>query len=368
MKILLVCNKVKTYALGFKNEIEPLIELGHEVVWAADFSGFQGDTSVIPCSIRQINITSNPLSPSNIGAYKELNKILKEGSYDVVQCGTPIGGALARMAARKNRISHVIYEAHGFLFFKGAPLINRTLYKWQEFLMSRWTDTLITINDEDYSSAQKMKLKPGGKLFMIHGAGVEIGQNHCIESSKIRSELNLTENDFLMISAGILNKNKNNHVVIKAMSKLRNNRLHYLICGEGPEGERLKKMVQKHGLENNVHFLGFRTDVISLMKSSDLFVMPSYREGVPRSLLEAMDLGLPCIGSRTRGITELIGPGGGILCDPKSEKEYAEAIEKIMSNPNITEDMARINRLEAPKYSKEIVRSEYKAIYQEVLQ
>lgn len=367
MKILLVSNKVKTYALGFQNELEPLLELGHEVVWAADFSTFQGDLSVIPCETYQIDIRSNPLHPSNRKALKALKTILKERHFDVVQCSTPIGGALARIAAKKAKVAHVIYEAHGFLFFKGAPLINRTVYKWQEHLMSRWTDTFITINDEDYRAAQKMKLRKGGKLFMIHGAGVEIGQNADTVPAEIRQELGLSDDAFLIISAGILNKNKNNHVVIKALGKLNRPNVHYLICGEGGEEANLKALAKKCGIADQVHFLGFRTDVPALMKASDLFVMPSFREGVPRSLLEAMDMGLPCIGSRTRGITELIGPGGGILCNPKSATEYADAIERIYTHPELVAEMAEINKQEAPKYSKEIVRGEYTAIYKEVL-
>ena len=147
----MVTNKVKTYALGFQNVLETLKRLKHEVVWAADFSKFIGDKSVIPAIAEQISINTNPLNKSNIHAYKHLLEIIDEHHIEAVMCSTPIGGALARLAAKKKGIRPVLYEAHGFLFFKGAPLINRTVYKWEEQILAHYTDVLITITNEDYA-------------------------------------------------------------------------------------------------------------------------------------------------------------------------------------------------------------------------
>ena len=273
---------------------------------------------------------------------------------------------LARMAARKMKTPIVIYEAHGFLFFKGAPLINRTVYKFQEHLMSRWTDVLVTINDEDYRAAKKMKLRKGGKLFMIHGAGVEVGQSRECDRAAKRAEIGLPENAVAIVSAGILNKNKNNHVVIESLALLENKDVYYVICGEGDEEGALRALAQKNGVSDRVLFLGFRTDMKQIMLACDIFAMPSFREGVPRALLEAMDLGLPCIGTRTRGIRELIG-NDDLLCSPTSAKEYAKAIEFVINSPDGCRSIIERNVEEAKLYSKERVRAEYAAIYEEVL-
>lgn len=367
MKILLVSNKIKVYSLGYQNEVEPLLEAGHEILWAADFSSFVGNYKTdLPCEARQIDIRSNPLDKSNIKAYKQLLKIIREDKYDAVLCTTPIGGAVARLVAKKVKTPIVIYEAHGFLFFKGAPLINQTVYKLQEYIMSRWTDALVTINDEDYNAAKKMKLRKGGKLYMIHGAGVEVGQSNECDRTAIRQSIGLPQNATAIVSAGILNKNKNNHVIIKAMARIANENIYYVICGEGAEEANLKALAKKCGVENRVLFLGYRTDMKDIMCACDIFAMPSFREGVPRSLLEAMDLGLVCIGSETRGIRELIG-NEKLLCSPKSEKEFAAAIEYVLENPDECQNIIRRNREEAKLYSKEIVRSEYTRIFNEVL-
>ncbi len=365
MKVLLVTNKVKTYALGFHNVIEPLLNLGHQVVWAADFSGFAGDLCQIPCKTVQIPINSNPLRPKNLKALKILKQIIAEEKIEAVHCSTPIGGMLGRLAAKQTGIQKVIYAAHGFLFFKGAPLINRTVYQWQEQLMARWTDVLITITGEDLQAAKKFKLRSGKKPYLIHGAGVEIGKAVHADREQKREELGIPEDAFVMISAGFLNKNKNNRVLLEAMGKLQDPNLYYLICGEGEEQAHLKKLAAKYSLEDNVRFLGYRTDLAEMMESSDLFAMSSFREGVPRALLEAMDLGLPCIGSDTRGIRELLQKE--FLCRPADAQAFARVIRRLMDDALLREKTSKYNTEAVKPYSAEKVRRELTAIYQEVL-
>ena len=134
----MVTNKVKTYALGFQNIFAPLMQLGHKIIWAADFSQFVMDKSVIPCQTEQISINTNPLNSNNRKAHKQLLQIIDKYQIEGMLCSTPIGGALARLAAKKKGIKPVVYEAHGFLFFKGAPLINRTIYKWEEDILAHY--------------------------------------------------------------------------------------------------------------------------------------------------------------------------------------------------------------------------------------
>lgn len=368
VKILLVSNKVKTYSLLYQITLSQLISLGHEVVWAADFSKFIGDTACIPCKTVQISINSNPLKPCNIGALRALLQIIEEENIEAVQCNTPIGGMLGRLAAKRKGVPLVIYAAHGFLFFKGAPLLNRTVYKLQEQLMAHWTDVLITITDEDHQAAQSFKLRSGKAPYLVHGAGVEVGKKVSVDRAEKRRELGVPENAFVMVSAGFLNKNKNNRVLIEALGKLKNPDIYYLVCGEGEERARLQELAKQAGVEDNVLFLGYRTDMDEILASADLFAMPSFREGVPRALLEAMDLGMTCIGSCTRGITELLSNGdGGILCGPSDADAYAKGIKKLYTEPQLRQQMGELNRETAKAYSKERVQEELLAIYTEVL-
>lgn len=343
MKVLMVTNKVKTYALGFQNVLDPLSKLGHEVVWAADFSGFVSDIHQIPCQTEQININTNPFNKGNVTAYNRLLEIIDQYKIQAILCSTPIGGALARLAGKKKCIMPVIYEAHGFLFFKGAPLINQTLYRWEEEILAHYTDVLITITDEDYKAAQRMKLRSGKKPYLVHGAGVNVGVKVDIDKKKKRKSIGVPEDAFLIVSAGELNKNKNTKIIVEALRNVKN--AHYVACGVGPEENNLRKLAQQLKVTDRFHLLGYRTDMSEIMSCADVFAMMSFREGMPRALLEAMDMGLPCVGSDTRGVRDLIDSSGGFICPPKDARAFSEAFNKLKRDPQLRKKWGRIIRV-----------------------
>ena len=365
MKLLLITNKVKTYALGFQNVIEPLYDLGHEVIWAANFSDFVGNRDDIPCITEHIDINTNPFNPTNKKAYLQLCDIIRKHKIEAIQCSTPIGGALGRLAGKKMHISPVIYAAHGFLFFKGAPLINRTVYKWEEVFLARYTDVLITITEEDYKAAQNLKIWSGRKPYLIHGAGVKVGVTVDIDKNEKRRGLGVPEDAFIIVSAGELNKNKNTEVIVKALKDVVG--AHYIACGVGPEKENLEKLAQDFGVTDRFHLMGYRTDMPEIMACADVFTMMSFREGMPRAVLEAMDLGLPCVGSDTRGIRDLIDDEGGFICKPTDANAFAKAFAKLQSNPEMRNRMGQHNRSKVVNYSSDVVRAELRSIYEKEL-
>lgn len=361
MRILMVTNKVKTYALGFQNVLDPLQQLGHDVIWAADFSQFVADKNVIPCQIEQIDINTNPFNKSNITAYKQILDIIERYSIEAVMCSTPIGGALARLAAKKKGIKPVLYEAHGFLFFRGAPFINQTAYKWEEELLAHYTDVLITITNEDYAAAQKFKLRSGEKPYLVHGAGVKAGVCVEIDRAEKRRSIGVPEDAFIIISAGELNKNKNTEVIVRALKDVPD--AHYVACGVGSEKENLQKLADKISVSERFHLMGYRTDIAELMAMSDVFTMMSFREGMPRSLLEAMDLGMPCVGSDTRGIRDLIDSKGGYICSPRDPKSFANAFNTLRKNEELRSKMGAYNKGKVQDYSADVVKRELFDIY-----
>lgn len=369
MRVLMVTNKVKTYGLGFQNVVEPLLEQGHRLIWAADFSGFVGDRRAIPCEIEQIAIHSNPLQPTNLKAYRQLVRIIDAEKIEAVMCSTPIGGMLGRLAARGRRIVPVIYASHGFLFFKGAPWFRNAIFRLQEKIMARWTDVLININEEDYCAAEKFTLRGMKKHYLVHGAGVEVGRQVLMDRQAKRDALGVPKDAVAIVAAGFLNRNKNHRVLLEALARLSDKKYCCLICGEGALRETLEKLTARLGIEAQVKFLGYRTDVLEIMAASDLFAMPSFREGAPRALLEAMDLGVACVGSDTRGIRELIGEHGegGYICNPRSPEAFANAIVRATADEQARIAMARRNQAMVRRYSAETVRTEMNQIFSEVL-
>lgn len=366
MRILMVSNKIKTFPLQYRNILEPLTGLGHEVIWAADFSQFIGSELTIPCAIEQIQINTNPFNSDNRIAYKQLLTIIDKYNITGVLCSTPIGGALARLAAKRREIRPVVYEAHGFLFFKGAPLINRTVYRWEEVALAHYTDALITITNEDFQAAKSLKLRGQQKFYLVHGAGVNVGVKVNIDKKEKRREIGVPENAFVIVSAGELNRNKNTEVIIKALKRFKGKNVHYVACGVGPEEKRLRELAIALDVSKQFHLVGYRTDMPEIMTAADVFTMMSFREGMPRSMLEAMDLGLPCVGSDTRGIRDLIDEKGGIICRAKDPNAFAEAFEMLINNPEIGKKMGEYNRGKVQQYSSEVVKKELYRIFKEV--
>ncbi|WAW14157.1 glycosyltransferase [Peptostreptococcus equinus] len=306
----------------------------------------------------------------NLIAYKNLKQVLKNNNVEVIHCNTPVGGMIGRLAGKRYKINKVIYTAHGFHFFKGAPIFNRTILKWAEQLMAHWTDAIITMNEEDYKNAKKFKLKKDGKVYKVHGVGITLDDFKDIKVDEIllRKQLGLSIDDIICISAGDLVKGKNYRTAIDAISKTQNKDIHYLICGVGPEREELENFALKKNVQSRVHFLGFRTDVKELMKISNIFIFTTMREGMPRSLMEAMAAGLPCIVSKVRGNVDLLENNmGGYLIDACDTNNLAILIDKLSANLDLRVKMGDYNLESIKEYDIRVVNNEIKEIYNEVL-
>ena len=296
-------------------------------------------------------------------ACKKLKSVIYDKKVEGIYCSTPIGGTVGRLCGKKYSVRHVVYAAHGFLFFKGNGFLKNLVFKIHEKYLARYTDSIVTITNEDYNNALTFKMKGKNSVYFVHGAGVRFDNSS--HEDVLRKEFPSIDGDsFTIISGGYLNKNKNNSVVIRALSLIKDKKYVYIVCGEGKQLNRLKKMCNKYKLNDRVIFAGFREDFSALLSNSDCFVMPSFREGVPRSLLEAMSYGLPCIGSDTRGIRDLIGKNneGGILCNPRRAKDFARAIKDISSMTSVGE-ISKRNIDEVKKYCNEVVVEELKKVF-----
>ncbi|MDO5325876.1 MAG: glycosyltransferase [Clostridia bacterium] len=268
------------------------------------------------------------LNPRSIStAYKQVKELLDRENYNLLHCHSPIGGVIARQAARGKEGLKVIYTAHGFHFYDGAPLKNWLIFYPIEKHFSRYTDVLITINKEDYKRAkEKFKAK---KTVYIPGVGVDTEKFVPCGSAreKIRAELGLKEDEIILLSVGELNDNKNHISVIKAIAGLN---LVYVIVGKGEKKEELEKAAKECGV--NLRLTGFRTDVADFYAAADIYILPSIREGLNVSLMEAMASSLPCLVGKIRGNVDLIDEHGGYLFRPESESEIRTAVENCVAN------------------------------------
>ena len=314
--------------------------------------------------IKNISLSRNPFAAANLTAYKELVALIKREKIDYIHCNTPVGGLLGRLAGKKCKVKKVIYQAHGFHFYKGAPLLNWLLYYPVEKWLAHRTDAMITINREDYDLAKgKMKLRNGGKVYYVPGVGIDNSKfsKASIDRAVKRRELGIPEDAVLLLSVGELNSNKNHETVIRAIA---DTNVYYIIAGRGELQQDLEKLIEAQNLHDRVKLLGFRNDVKELYEVADIFVFPSFREGLSVAVMEAMASGLPCVASKIRGNTDLLEDGnGGFLCDPRDVSDFAEKIHILASDTQLRETMGSANRVTIQKFSTENVIREMENIY-----
>ena len=374
-KILLVTH-VGDFIPQFEmDNVEFLQRQGCEIHYAANFNlssyGKKGELlkdSGIIC--HQIPFQRSPLRKENLQAYKMLKELLQKEKFSAVHCHTPIGGALARLAGRKFRKKglRVIYTAHGFHFYSGAPLVNWLLYYPAEYFLSWFTDVQITINQEDYNRAMHFH---AGKVVRIPGVGIdsrEMEKKTLKDRKQFRASLGVEEGDFCILSVGELDANKNHETVLRALKEMDRKGIRYLICGKGELEQELQGKIREYGLESTVKMLGYRNDVQMVYEAADAFIFPSHREGLSVALMEAMAKGLPVVASRIRGNVDLIADGeGGLLVNSHSASEFAGAILRLYEDPGLCRTMGENNRKRVRLFDREHVRSVMEKVYQEVL-
>lgn len=351
--------------------IEAAMKMGYEVYLGVNRANPEELECELDINLFDAHTFRNILDiKSNIIAYKNMMKILRSGDVEVIHCNTPIGGLIGRICGKRAKVPKVIYTAHGFHFYKGAPIIKGTIFKLAEKIMARYTDAIITMNEEDYKAAQEFKLRNNGKVYYVPGVGVNTidYKNIVVDKKRVRSELGLNQEDIVLIAMGDLIRRKNYKTSIKAIANAANPNLHFLICGRGPELNNLQKLAKELGVERQIHFLGFRTDIKELLAVSDIFLFTSYQEGLPRSMMEAMASGLPCVSSKIRGVVDLIEDDkGGFLSNPDDIEGFADAINTLAENENSRKTMGANNRKEIKNYDIENVKEKIKEIYEEVL-
>lgn len=352
MKKALIITTVGGFLQQFEmNDVLILQKMGYKVYYASNLRVPIYDMQIetlekMGIVVRHIDIEKSPKRViKNCRVLFQLKSIIEQEKIDLVHVHNPVGGVIGRLACALSSGVHlkVIYTAHGFHFYKGAPFLNWLLYYPVERITAHFTDCIVTINEEDYRIASEMKLRNGGKVYKIPGVGIDRKRFHRETSIRIqkRKELEIAQNEFLIVSVGELNDNKNHSVVIKAMEKLKSMNIMYMICGKGDKLAELENLIKKTGLEGRVRLMGYRRDIPEILQCADCFVFPSKREGLGIAAIEAISCGLPVIVSDNRGTREYAEDKvNGYVCTGNSPEEYADAITKLYDDDVVRKYMS----------------------------
>lgn len=369
MKVLLVAT-VQSHICQFHRPLVAMLhEHGCEVHVAArnNLAEKNGLKLDFVEQVFDVPFQRSPFSPKNLGAYKQLKKIIDEGNYDVVHCNTPVGGVLGRLAARKarKRGTKVFYTAHGFHFYKGAPKKNWLIWYPVEKFMCRHTDKLITINEEDYQLARS---KFPVETCHIHGVGVSVSRYHphsAEEEEVLRKEESLSAQDFVVLCTGELNANKDQRTLIDAAVLCRDRipELKVLLAGNGPLESTLREQISGNHAEGYIRLLGYRTDLERVVPAADVIVSCSHREGLGLNLIEGMLCGKTVIAVENRGHRELIDNGvTGYLVPVGDSRALAERLVQLHNDTN-QKKLGQAGYKKVQLYTDANVRQELAHIY-----
>lgn len=360
--------------------IELLQQLGYEVHVACNFKegntcdkerikAFRKNLRDMHVRMHQWDCPRDIRSVSKcVRAYRQILKLLESYRFAWMHCHSPVGGALARLAAHKLGV-RTVYTAHGFHFYKGAPLKNWLLYYPAEKLLAHWTDVLITVNKEDYRFAEK-KLR-AGSIYRIPGIGIDL-ETYAAHSAAadlkttcgkeaLCKKYRIPDKARILLSVGELNKGKNHKLAIEALAALHKQDVYYLICGQGILREELWRFAEQMGVGSRVRLPGYQEEMPYIYQGADIFVFPSKREGMPAALMEAMAAGMACAVSDIRGNRELIEDS--FRFPPGRPRQLAALLEMLLDDQQLRQELGCRNREKVGTYSREAVSRKMLKIY-----
>jgi glycosyltransferase involved in cell wall biosynthesis len=358
---------------------------GFLLPWAAHYraKGWQVDAlaqGISDCSdcvaafnqVWEVQWSRNPLNPLNVLASRRLRQIAQ--GYDLIHVHTPVAAFVTRFAlrdlSRQGKLK-VIYTAHGFHFHRNGSRLRNGVFLTLEKLAGRWCDRLVVINHDDQKAALKEGLVQPDQLCYMPGIGLNLSHysDHSVrenDCNQIRQELGLQQGEVLFLAIAELIPRKRHADILQAIAQLRQPQLHLAMAGDGPLSHSLRDLSRQLGLGNQIHFLGFRLDIPQLMSASRASILVSEQEGLPRSVMESLAMGLPVIGSRIRGTEDLLASGGGCLVEMGDVDGIAQAMQWMLDHPDEAAQMGQQGRQQVSPYDISNILARHDALYAEV--
>lgn len=378
MKALLLAAMGSVHRQHNKANIKALKEIGAIIYLAANFGTDtpreKNNTQfVAECKRDGINIIDIPFRRggfiTNIFQIPVLNKFLKREKFDIVHVHTETGGFMLRLSCliQSKCNTKFVYTPHGMSFWKGSSLKSQLVYRPLERWICSAMDMNLGMNMEEVENLKRWNKRTA---HYVHGVGLNVArmQNPSRSREQMREEFGLAESDKFIASIGELDDNKNHITVIKALDTLGRKDFKYVVCGVGPNKDMLLAEAERMGLKDNVILAGYRSDIPDVLNAADIFVFPSFHEGMPVSALEAMACGLPIICSEIRGNVDIIREGdNGYLFQPSDVETLARKLEYLLDDAEKRKVMGLKNKENVKDFSLESVTEELKRIYKSVL-
>ncbi len=378
--LLLVANVAEM----FRDFLLPYAEYFRARGWQVDAMG-NGVSRSKECAgvfdrALEIDWSRNPLCPSNfMQAPGQIRREVEAANYDLVHAHTPVAGFIARLALHgrsrnhpKNPRPKIIYTAHGFHFHPAGSAVKNFLYRRLEKLAGHWTDYLVVINRTDEMAARKYRLVPPHKLVYMPGIGIDL-EHYARESVSIsdvrsvRNELGIPPERQMFLMIAEFTPGKRHRDAVHALAALGDVPVDLVFAGEGPLMDQIRRLTSELNLAHRVHFLGYRKDIPRLIRASMATLLPSEREGLPRSIMESLSLGIPVIATNVRGCRDLLEGGGGILVPVGDPRGLSQAMRWVLAAPERAARMGAMGMRSLQSHDIQRVLSLHDALYHQAL-
>jgi glycosyltransferase involved in cell wall biosynthesis len=350
-----------------------LRDMGYEVEVAAAPTGFAEKIRAEGYEVHPVAFSRSPLSTGNIAAYRALREVMRGKHYVMVHVHTPVAGFLGRFAARRQRVPHIIYTAHGFHFHSHGKWWSNALYYALERTAARWTDTLITINREDFTVASRGFSHDRTRVVYVPGVGVDCSQFAPTARDQQEHErmlLGLRQDVFVIAWVAEFSKRKRPDDAVEAAHKtISGNQTQLVMLGDGPLLGRIQRANQLSGKREDVTLRGRVSNVPEYLAASDVLLSTASQEGLPRSVMEAMATGLPVVAYDIRGCNDLVVDGEtGFLVPLGDVHGLADKLAWLAQHPDERRSMGAAGRRRIEEtFSLEIVLPKMQEIYQNEL-
>ncbi len=347
--------------------------------WIVDAmaQGISGDPDCVAAfnQVWDIDWSRNPLNPLNFVTAPPRVRAIAQ-SYDLIHVHTPVAAFVTRFALRSLRRQgklKVIYTAHGFHFHRNGSRLKNSVFLTLEKIAVRWCDRLIVINQDDWDAALKHRLIPSRQLSLMPGIGLDLSHYNPLSFTEedrlhVRAELGLKSEDELFLAIAELIPRKRHKDLLLALAKLQQPAVHLALAGDGPLASDLQALAAQLGVAEQVHFLGFCDDIPRFIYTAIAILLVSEQEGLPRSVMEAMAMGVPVIGTKIRGTEDLLKEGAGKLVSVDNSAAIAAEMAWMLDNPEAAKNMGLQGRQQVQKYDLGAILSLHDDIYTDVLQ
>lgn len=339
-----------------------LREAGHEVVGICSDGPFVGKIEADGFRVLPVRIDRSYNLVRHIGSYRRLVRLFRDERFDMVHVHTPVAALVGRFAARRAGVKTIVYTAHGFFFHERMAGWKRRLFIGLEWLAGRVTHVLFTQAEEDAEAARRLKLIRGNVVQAI-GNGVDPTRFHPATDgdaarARLRAALGAGAGRPVILMVGRLVAEKGYPELIEAMRTVDAD---LWIVGERLESDHASTVDHAiaaaetdPALASRIRFLGYRSDVPALMRAADIFTLPSHREGMPRSIIEAMMTGLPVVATNIRGSREEVVPEEtGLLVPVDDAAALAAAFGRLAGDAALRRQWGQAGRARALALYKE---------------